>query len=262
VSLNRVPIPSPNYSSRGGAGVRLIVLHTAEGARSIESLGSYFQGDVDASSHAGADDKPNTVGIYVDRPSKAWTQASCNPYCVSIELCGFAAWTPAEWDAHPEMVANAGRWIGEEAAAFGIPLRILSAGEAQGGAAGVCQHVDLGAAGGGHWDCGSGFPMARALEIAGGAAPSSPPPASSAPPAPAGTAPPFPGHNLVNFTAGLGTATWQAQMVARGWALEVDDLYGDVSEGVCRAFQQEKGLGVDGIVGPITWDAAWALPVT
>ena len=48
--LKRVWIPSPNYSSRGGAGVRLIVIHTAEGARTIESLGSYFQGNVQASS--------------------------------------------------------------------------------------------------------------------------------------------------------------------------------------------------------------------
>src|SRR5215831_18174389 len=33
--LTRKAIPSPNYSSRGGASVRLIVLHTAEGATTI-----------------------------------------------------------------------------------------------------------------------------------------------------------------------------------------------------------------------------------
>ena len=66
----------------------------------------------------------------------------------------------------------------------------------------------------------------------------------------------------MNFTAGHGTAQWQGQMSARGWSLAVDDLYGDESERVCRQFQSEKGLDVDGIVGPATWDAAWTAPVT
>ena len=32
MSLKRVWIASPNYSSRSGSGVRLVVVHTAEGA--------------------------------------------------------------------------------------------------------------------------------------------------------------------------------------------------------------------------------------
>jgi hypothetical protein len=43
VALQRKAIPSPSDSSRGGAKVRLIVLHTAEGARTIESLGAFFK---------------------------------------------------------------------------------------------------------------------------------------------------------------------------------------------------------------------------
>jgi N-acetylmuramoyl-L-alanine amidase-like protein len=166
--LKRVWIPSPNYSSRGGSSVRLIVLHTAEGARTIESLGSYFQGNVGASSHTGADDKAGTVGEYVRRDNKAWTQANANPYSVAIELCGFAAWSTGEWNQHPNMLANCAAWIAEEAAHYGIPIKRLSASEAQGGGRGVCQHVDLGAAGGGHWDCGSGFPMDAVLDMARG----------------------------------------------------------------------------------------------
>src|SRR5262252_7963482 len=173
MALKRVWIPSPNYSSRGGSGVRLIVLHTAEGATTIESLGNFFASpSAGVSSHAGADDKPNTIGVYVERGNKAWTQANANPYAVSLELCAFAAWSAADWDAHPEMLNNAGKWVAEEAAAFGIPLVELSAYDAQHGAAGVCDHVDLGSMGGGHWDCGDGFPMARVLDIAkGGGAP-------------------------------------------------------------------------------------------
>ena len=87
-----------------------------------------------------------------------------------------------------------------------------------------------------------------------------PPPATG--PAPGGPAPPWPGTFLADYTAGAGTAQWQAQMAARGWAIDVDDEYGPASANVCRQFQAEKGLEVDGIVGPITWDAAWTAPVT
>ena len=48
MSLKRVWMASPNYSGRGGAAVRLIVLHTSEGAQTYQSLGSYFQGSVEA----------------------------------------------------------------------------------------------------------------------------------------------------------------------------------------------------------------------
>ena len=151
----------------------LIVLHTAEGARTIESLGSYFQGNVEASSQTGADDKVNTIGEYVSRMNKSWTQASYNPVAVSIELCGFASWSRDEWmNNHKNMLTNTALWIAEEAKYFGIPIVKLSASEAQGSGRGVCQHADLGSGGGGHWDCGSGFPMDYVLDLAqGGAGP-------------------------------------------------------------------------------------------
>jgi len=55
---------------------------------------------------------------------------------------------------------------------------------------------------------------------------------------------------------------WQQQMKQRGWGLEVDGVYGPGSEQVCRSFQSEKGLTVDGQVGPQTWRAAWTATVT
>ena len=178
MSLTRIPIPSPNYSSRGGTGVRLIVIHTAEGALTYQSLGSFFANPASGvSSHVGIDDTPNTVGEYVRRDYKAWTQGNANPYSVAAELCAFAAWSAGDWAAHPAMLSNCAAWIAEEAAAFGIPLVALTAAQAQGGAAGVCQHADLGAAGGGHWDCGHSFPMAQVIDMArGGAVPAPQPP--------------------------------------------------------------------------------------
>ena len=102
---------------------------------------------------------------------KAWTAGNANPIGIQAELCAFAAWSPAEWDQHTQMLVNTAEWIAEEAARFGIPIRKLSAAEAQGGGIGVCQHNDLGSWGGGHWDCGPGFPIDEVLDLAGAGPP-------------------------------------------------------------------------------------------
>jgi hypothetical protein len=241
--------------------VRLVVLHTAEGATNYHDLGAFFANPSSGvSSHTGIDDTPGEVGEYVRADYKAWTAANANPVAVQAELCAFAEWSPTEWDRHPAMLDNAAAWIAEECARFGVPLQRLTAEQAQGGAAGVCQHVDLGSWGGGHWDCGPGFPMDRVLTMAGGQPGAAPPDATWQPGT--GSAPPWPGVMLANYHEGDGTRQWQQQMRERGWYLEVDDLYGSQSERVCRQFQTEKGLAVDGIVGPDTWAAAWAAPVT
>jgi peptidoglycan hydrolase-like protein with peptidoglycan-binding domain len=84
------------------------------------------------------------------------------------------------------------------------------------------------------------------------------------PPTGAG-APPWPGRyfELVDpLMSGADIAQWQAQMAVRGWQLAADGWYGSQSEAVCVQFQDEKGLTVDGVVGPDTWAAAWTAPVT
>lgn len=55
---------------------------------------------------------------------------------------------------------------------------------------------------------------------------------------------------------------WQQRMHDRGWVIDPDGLYGNQSGDVCEAFQREKGLGVDRLIGPITWAAAWTEPIT
>jgi hypothetical protein len=178
VALNRLWIPSPCYSSRGGAGVRLIVLHTAEGARTIEDLGHYFQnGANQVSSHTGADDKRGVIGEYVTRGNKAWTAANYNPCADQLELCGFASWSRDTWlNSHRNMLYNAADWIREEAAKFGLPITELSASAAQGSGRGVCQHIDLGSGGGGHVNCGPGFPVDDVLRWAREGTSQPPPP--------------------------------------------------------------------------------------
>jgi peptidoglycan hydrolase-like protein with peptidoglycan-binding domain len=40
---------------------------------------------------------------------------------------------------------------------------------------------------------------------------------------------------------------------ARGFGLKVDGIFGAVTEQAVRRFQGNQGIGVDGIVGPVTW---------
>jgi hypothetical protein len=166
--LIREWIPSPCYSSRGGSSVRLIVLHTAEGARTIEDLGHFFQNSANSvSSHTGADNQAGRVGEYVTRGNKAWTAANANPVAVQLELCAFASWSRDMWlNQNHDMLENCAKWIAEEADHYGIPITKLSPGQAQGNGRGVCQHRDLGTWGGGHVDCGDGFPMDTVLDWA------------------------------------------------------------------------------------------------
>jgi hypothetical protein len=264
MALQRVWIPSPNYSTRSGS-VRLIVLHTAEGAKTYQSLGSYFSNPASqVSSHVGIDDTAGVVGEYVKRNGKAWTQGNANSASVAAELCAWATWPATEWDRHPNMLNNTAQWIAEEAAAFGIPIVKLNAQQAQSNGRGVCQHVDLGAWGGGHHDCGPAFPMDRVLQMAGGKPGASAPSTPAAPPPPAAGVPPL--HvdyfgRSHNHTV-PDVRTWQQQMKNRGWNIGVDQNFGPQSETVCRQFQAEKHLAVDGLVGPQTWATSWTAPVT
>lgn len=89
-------------------------------------------------------------------------------------------------------------------------------------------------------------------------------PSSPAPRPPAGGGPSWPGRLITQppIMSGGDVRTWQEQMRRRGWSIAVDGRYGPDSEAICRAFQREKGLEVDGIVGPRAWAAAWTAPIT
>jgi hypothetical protein len=69
-------------------------------------------------------------------------------------------------------------------------------------------------------------------------------------------------HSGYNASDRPHIETWQRQMADRGWTIGVDGDYGPQSQSTCEAFQQQKGLAVDGKVGPVTWKASWADPVT
>lgn len=54
----------------------------------------------------------------------------------------------------------------------------------------------------------------------------------------------------------------QRRLHERGWAITIDGKFGPDTERIIKAFQKEKKLAVDGRLGPKTWYALWAAPIT
>lgn len=278
MSLTRVWTPSKNYSS--GSTKRLIVVHTMEGftgSNGASDCAKYFQGDVGASSHVCIDNNRGKIWEGVARANSAWTQCNYNSVSVSAEQSGYASWSRQYWlDNRSNQLHNMADYIAEEAKKLGLPIRLLSSGEAQGGGKGVTFHSRLGSTGCGHSDPGDGYPIDKVIEWAGGSA-STAPPESTKPPT-TGSVPAFPypsSHYLGQPSSApechsgyygnpdnSNVKKWQAQMAHRGWSITSDGYYGPTSESVCRQFQAEKGLVSDGLCGPKTWEKTWTAPVT
>jgi len=107
----------------------------------------------------------------------------------------------------------------------------------------------------------------RGMPAPGGAA--VPAPAPAAPAQPGGKAPEFPAscRPFVSRTQRSrcpGVKPWQEQMLRRGWKAlgAADGIFGPKSEAVLFAFQREKGLTADKLLGPASFAAAWTAPVT
>jgi peptidoglycan hydrolase-like protein with peptidoglycan-binding domain len=261
MGLTRVWLPSPNYS--GGGTKRLLVLHTTEGftgSNGAYDCAVYFSGNVGASSQVCIDNNRGKIYECVSRSNGAWTQCNYNSVSVSAEQCGYASWSRDYWlSSKSNLLHNTADWLAEESKKFGIPLVKLSSGSAQGSGRGVCYHSDLGGTGCGHSDPGSNYPINEVLSWAGGST-STPPPSGGGGSAPTLHVDYFGTDH--NSTCG-DVQPWQQKMYDRGWhEMLVDGDYGPISKDICLSFQSEKGLSVDGYVGPETWNATWNAPVT
>jgi hypothetical protein len=203
---------------------------------------------------------------YLDTDVVSWCQANGNSTYVSIETEGYHTepFTAAQLETFARVMA----WLHQTHA---IPLTIADVV----GQHGLGWHGMGGAAFGGHYDCpGDQRKAQRAIILQRAAALLAGPPApvstssasksAPAPKVPAPTYPPFPGRTLFQppVMTGLDVHAFQVQLHARGWTIAVDGVYGPGSEAVVRAFQAEKHLGVDGRVGPQTWNAVFSAPVT
>ncbi|MCX5070920.1 peptidoglycan-binding protein [Micromonospora lupini] len=53
---------------------------------------------------------------------------------------------------------------------------------------------------------------------------------------------------------GFATGLAQGLLVAQGQKIKIDRDFGPATDSATRAFQRSKKIGVDGVVGPVTWD--------
>ena len=153
--------------SRGGARPIWVVLHTAEGARTKESLANFFDGNPNASSHVGID--AGGFNDMIDSLLYAWTLGSGNRLSINGELCAFARWNRTQWLStgvvdgcvNPrQIIRNAAAWARRECERWGIPKRILTVEQCAAGWSGIIDHrgYNLAYRAGDHTDVGPGFP--------------------------------------------------------------------------------------------------------
>jgi len=177
---------------RGAAPVRLIAVHTGEGARTAVNLAAFFsRDDAEGSAHAGIDYATTLLMVPYNRAS--WTLRRGNAISDNVELCAFAEMTRAQWlseesvtwrhstlkrnvtvDRPRDMLRRTSAWIAGRCLARNIPIRKLTPAQVSAGWAGVIGHVDWteGMNDGTHWDPGPNFPwdivLADARSIAQG----------------------------------------------------------------------------------------------
>lgn len=73
--------------------------------------------------------------------------------------------------------------------------------------------------------------------------------------------PSFPGTVRAG-QVGPNVRSVQARLKARGWKIGVDGRFGPETERVVRAYQKDKHLSQDGVVGPATWKSLWTAPIS
>jgi N-acetylmuramoyl-L-alanine amidase len=179
MALRREWKPVSHYST-GRSPVRLIVLHTTEGAQTKESLYNWFANPSSrVSSHVGIDNRSRVIHEYVKRHHSAWAQGNYNGVAICVEQCTPAGaangWSRDYWlNSQSLMLSVTAEWIAEEAKAYGLPITRLTAAQAQGSGRGVCGHVDIQPQD--RTDPGRNYPWDRVLEMARGFAGGAPAP--------------------------------------------------------------------------------------
>lgn len=242
---------SPNYSSRNGQKVRLIVCHDCEGSYS-GSVSWFSMARSQVSAHIVLREDGAQATQMVAWGNKAWHAVDVNSYSEGIEAAGYSAkgLGADEWQALANIVAFRLR-------ANGIPCQRATSSNNW---TGYCQHRDLGAMGGGHLDVTQDMNVWMAFQKLVAAAYQDTMPVSwdygsSAPAAqelPAGFKPcGTQRHDLVD-----GSLAWaQMRLNALGISsspLTVDGIEGPDTRNAIVRFQAAHDLAIDGVAGPLT----------
>lgn len=138
-------VPSPNYSSRHGTAVHLVVCHRPVGsyAGSIATL-CEDRGELSASAHVITKTGGVEATQLVGWGQKAWACEAFNAFSDNLELSD-EMWVGDD----PHGLAVAARIVAFRCHVRGVPALWTRAPHTT---PGVCRHYDLGIAGGGHTD--------------------------------------------------------------------------------------------------------------
>ena len=139
--------PTPNQSGRHGQAVRLLVWHETAG---------HYAGDCNwlcnpsaqASAHIVVKEDGQDATQLVHLADKAWHAAAFNPFSVGVEHSNLTA---KGYSTEHQLQVSA-RVFGWLCLHLNIPPRFARGGQGSG----ICRHLDLGMAGGGHLQCGPG----------------------------------------------------------------------------------------------------------
>ena len=139
---------TPNQSSRNGARVHLLVWHETAGA--YDGAVSWLCNPAaQASAHLVIREDGGEAAQLVHLAEKAWHAAAFNAMSVGVEHANTTAKGYAT-ERQLEVSARVFAWLC-------LHLRIPPRWSRDGAAPGICRHLDLGAAGGGHFNCGPGL---------------------------------------------------------------------------------------------------------
>ncbi len=235
---------SPNFSSRGGQKVTMVVLHDCEGSYD-GSIDWFSQACSRVSAHLVLSSDGAEATQMIAWSNKAWAVCDFNSISESIEAAGFSAkgLGAHEWAALAAITAF-------RLKANSLPCQQASAANNW---TGFCQHADLGAAGGGHHDITANRDIwvTFAELVARAYGESLPATWEPTVPAPFVPNPEGPRNDLV-----VGTLEWvQMELNALGLAkpaLIIDGMMGHDTELAVRAFQASAILTIDGDPGPLT----------
>jgi hypothetical protein len=269
-------VPSPSYTPTPIAH-GLFVFHMMEGGY-LGSVNWLCRAATKASAHLCLRKDGGELTQLVPLSAKAWAECEFNGRGISLEIEGFTAQGMSE-----ETMRSAALVAGWCCRAYGIPPVWAKGGQGRG----LCQHHDLGAAGGGHVDCSAigsetwlklvaytkeavdafgdgplppfalhGAPGPHQAELPpdvppepshGGAARHDPNEA----PAPHPTVSTYPAHSAADLQWRLNRAGATSD---DGQPLKIDGWAGNKTKQAIVAFQKAHGLATDGL-GPLTWAA-------
>jgi N-acetyl-anhydromuramyl-L-alanine amidase AmpD len=134
--------PSPNFSSRRGTRVDLIVLHDCEGGYE-GSIRWFEMSQSNVSAHYVVREDGSEATQMVDLDDNAWHACTFNRRSVGVEMGGFAS-----RGFGAPLIETTARMFAFLCYHLQIPVRHARAGVGPG----IASHRDLGAAGGGHHD--------------------------------------------------------------------------------------------------------------